>query len=357
MRVECGRDCGAQSAREHGAGNGGVGDHEGQHGGHVRMNHARAFRASENAHVLSADASISRRPISGRVSVVMMARANCSKALTSELGARATSSGTASRIFSTRSGAPITPVEQTRICAARRTERLRHFDGGGNRCRETLRARAAIRVARIDDDGANFSARFLQVGLADANRRGFHLIRGENGRGIGGSFAEEQPQIELGFLQAAVHGREGESAGQCAFESGALMRSESSRIFLELDEACFEISSAARTAPGAVPPGVARRARAASTVRAVQDPGRTPAKIPSAVQAAFRGSICLPARPRAELFRRFRAPRETERQTRPDSRRLRWPRAQDPAPLREGAASWKRVAASAAAAIWTMASA
>ncbi len=51
----------------------------------------------------------------GRVSVVMIERANSSKAPASALRARARC-GTAARIFSTRSGAPITPVEQTRIC-------------------------------------------------------------------------------------------------------------------------------------------------------------------------------------------------------------------------------------------------
>ena len=51
----------------------------------------------------------------GRVSVVMMARANSLNVATCALRAR-TRSGTASRILSTRSGAPITPVEQTRIC-------------------------------------------------------------------------------------------------------------------------------------------------------------------------------------------------------------------------------------------------
>ena len=51
----------------------------------------------------------------GTVSVVMIERANCSKEPASGLRER-TSSGTATRILSTCSGAPITPVEHTRIC-------------------------------------------------------------------------------------------------------------------------------------------------------------------------------------------------------------------------------------------------
>src|SRR5271170_8203830 len=50
----------------------------------------------------------------GTVSVVMIARATCSKAVASELPARV-SAGTEWRIFSTRNGVPMTPVEQTRI--------------------------------------------------------------------------------------------------------------------------------------------------------------------------------------------------------------------------------------------------
>ena len=51
----------------------------------------------------------------GRVSVVMIARVNFANAAALALRA-CTSAGTARMIFSERSGTPITPVEQTRIC-------------------------------------------------------------------------------------------------------------------------------------------------------------------------------------------------------------------------------------------------
>src|SRR5260370_27257141 len=54
----------------------------------------------------------------GRVSVVRMARVNAAKEL-AELRGAAASSGSARRIFSTRSGTPMTPVEHTKISSAR----------------------------------------------------------------------------------------------------------------------------------------------------------------------------------------------------------------------------------------------
>ena len=54
----------------------------------------------------------------GRVSVVMIARVNCSNAATCGLRFRA-SCGIALRIFSTRKGTPITPVEHTSISSGR----------------------------------------------------------------------------------------------------------------------------------------------------------------------------------------------------------------------------------------------
>ena len=59
----------------------------------------------------------------GRVSVVMIACVNCSKAAAPELRLCA-SCGIARRIFSTRSGRPITPVEHTSISSGlQRSER------------------------------------------------------------------------------------------------------------------------------------------------------------------------------------------------------------------------------------------
>src|ERR1700744_483306 len=56
----------------------------------------------------------------GRVSVVMIARVNCAKASALSLRER-TNHGTALRIFSTRRGKPITPVEHTKTCEESRS--------------------------------------------------------------------------------------------------------------------------------------------------------------------------------------------------------------------------------------------
>ena len=57
----------------------GVGGDEAEHRRHVRLNHSRAFRAAEEADFFAPDAELAAAHF-GRVSVVMMARANSSNA-------------------------------------------------------------------------------------------------------------------------------------------------------------------------------------------------------------------------------------------------------------------------------------
>ena len=67
----------ARSARESSAGETAASvAKKSQHGCHVGLNHARAFRASQNANFFAADANIWLHAHFGRLSVVMIARVN-----------------------------------------------------------------------------------------------------------------------------------------------------------------------------------------------------------------------------------------------------------------------------------------
>src|SRR5208282_2793661 len=176
----------------------------------------------------------------GTVSVVMMARATCSKALTSELSARARA-GTAFRIFSTRSGVPITPVEQTRISR------------GGQPSARAILAAVERDAARPSGPVQQFALPELTMTARTFPRDSFKwALQTRTGAActrfvvkmaavLAGASLMMSARSSRDFFRPQCVAAKVKPRGTSAFESGALMRSETSWIFLELDEARFEV--------------------------------------------------------------------------------------------------------------------
>ena len=153
--VEGSLDDGAQRAGEQRGGNGGVGGEKAEHGGHVGMNHSRAFGAAEDTNLFAADAAFCGGPFGARVRGHDGAGKFREGAGIARWRAR-TRRGIAFTIFCQRSGAPMTPVEQTRICdGCRRPSSRASFSAVVAAAAKAFRAGAAIGVAGIDDHAAH----------------------------------------------------------------------------------------------------------------------------------------------------------------------------------------------------------
>ena len=147
----------------------------------------------------------------GTVSVVMMARATCSKALASESSARARAGTACENFFDAQWRADHSGGADENFAR-------RH-----SRAREPLRRRwnemrrepsgpvQQFALPELTMTARTFPRDSFEVLLADANWGGLHAVRGEDGRGVGGRFADDEREVEPRFLQAAMRGGEREA--------------------------------------------------------------------------------------------------------------------------------------------------
>ena len=163
-------------------------------------------------------------------------------------------------------------------------ERARSDFRGGARCAHSAGAIGAIRVPGIHDHGADMRGGFFQVVLAEQNGRGLDEIRGEDACDGGGSFGDDDREIEtILAAQSARGGRIAKSlwqisrgnragnihwikrcnrcgcGGRCSFQVRAP----------ECVSLVRQPETAARTASGEVPPGTLCAASEPSRLSAV----------------------------------------------------------------------------------------